>query len=107
MNILKLEKIADSAENCKILHIFMIFKRSYFSNGTSNDNKPIHILKVFVEDYQLKETALKNIHVEVNDVIFKMAEFATFTTKMQKIARTAYSILTIHTIFFNLKSRSI
>ena len=89
MNILKLEKSADSAEkNYNKLHIFMIFKRSYFSNGTSNDNKPI------------RETALKNIHVEVNDVIFK---FATFTTKMQRIARTAYSILTIYTIFFNLK----
>ena len=73
----------------------------------SDDSIFIHILKVLVEDYQLKETALKNIQVEADDVIFKMAEFATFTTKMQKIARTAYSILTIYTIFFNLKSRSI
>ena len=73
----------------------------------SDDSIFIHILKVLVEDYQLKETALKNIQIETSDVIFKMAEFATFTTKMQKIARMAYSILTIHTIFFNLKSRSI
>ena len=84
MNILKFEKSADSAENCKKLHI-SIFKCSYFSIGTSNDNKPIHILKVLIDDYQLKETALRNIQVQANDVIFKMAEFATFTTKMQKI----------------------
>ena len=67
------------------MDFFLIFERSYFSNGTSNDSKPIHILKVLVEDYQLKKTALKNIQVEANDVILKMAEFATFTTKMQKI----------------------
>ena len=42
---------------------------------------------------------MKNIQMETNDVIFKMAEFATFINKIQKISRTAYSIVTIHTIF--------
>ena len=37
--------------------------------------------------------------MEPNDF---MAEFATFTTEMQKILRTAYQILTIYTIFSNL-----
>ena len=34
--------------------------------------------KVLIEDYKLKKTRLKNIEVEANDVIFKMAEFSTF-----------------------------
>ena len=41
---------------------------------------------------------LKSIQAEGNDIIFKMEEFAIFNTKMQKISRTAYSILTIYTL---------
>ena len=55
--------------------------------------------------YQLKETALKNIHVQANDFILKMAEITIFTTKIEKISRTADPILTNDTIFFILKSR--
>ena len=43
-----------------------------------DDSILIYFLKILVEDYQVKKTALKNIQVEGNDVIFKMAEFATF-----------------------------
>ena len=60
----------------------------------------MHIWKVLIDDYQLKKTRLKNIEVEANDVIFKMAEFSKFTAKKQKISRTAYPILTIYTFFF-------
>ena len=60
------------------LHIFLIFKSCYLSNSTCNANKPIYFLKILIEDYQVKKTALKNIQVEGNDVIFKMAEFASF-----------------------------
>ena len=55
----------------------------------SHNSKPMHILKVLIEYYKLKKIPLKNIQVEPNDF---MAEFATFTTKMQKILRTAYPI---------------
>ena len=33
---------------------------------------------------------MKNIEMKANDVIFKMAEFATFINKMQKISRMAF-----------------
>ena len=53
------------------LHIFLIFKYQYLSNGKSDDNNPIHIWKVLTKDYQLKKTVSKHIQIEANDVIIQ------------------------------------
>ena len=47
----------------------------------SDSIKPIHFLKVPNEDFQIKKTVFKNIHVEKIDVISKMADFAIFGLK--------------------------
>ena len=53
--------------------------------GDQRGTQKLAFLNVLIGYYKLKKTLLKNIQEEPNDVIFKMAEFATFTTKMQKI----------------------
>ena len=50
----------------------------------SQDSKPIHISRVRNEDFTLKQTPHKNMQMEVNDVIFKMADFANFALKRLK-----------------------
>ena len=37
------------------LHIFLIFKYQYLSNGKSDGNKLINIWKVLIKDYQPKK----------------------------------------------------
>ena len=73
----------------------------------SQDSKPIHILKELNEDFPLKKTPHKNMQMEVNDVIFKMANFAQFCPKTGQISRMVHAIMTNYTIIFILKSRSI
>ena len=52
----------------------------------SDSLKPIHFLKVLNENFQIKKNVFKNIHVEKNDVISKMADFATFGLKKANIS---------------------
>ena len=62
------------------LHIFLIFKYQYLSNGKSDGNKPIHIC---THQGLPDKDVSKNIQMEANYVIFKMTEFATFINNMQ------------------------
>ena len=54
----------------------------------SDSIKPLHILKVLNENFQIKTTVFKNIYVEKNDVILIsiMAEFAIFGLKKANIS---------------------
>ena len=56
-------------------HFFCNFKCRYLDNGKSKGSEPIHIWKLHNEDLTLKKTAFKNMQMEANDVIFKMADF--------------------------------
>ena len=62
------------------------FECIYLVNGLSDCIKPIHFLKVLNENLQVKKTLFKNIHVEKNDVISKMADFAIFGLKKANIS---------------------
>ena len=44
----------------------------------SNSIKPIHFLRVLNEVFTIKKTVFKTIHVEKNDVISNMEDFAIF-----------------------------
>ena len=44
----------------------------------SDSIKPIHFFEVLNETFTIKKTVFKNIHVEKNDVISNMADFAIF-----------------------------
>ena len=56
-------------------HFFCNFKCSYLANGKSKGSKPIHFWKLDNEEVTLKKIAFKNMQMEANDVIFKMADF--------------------------------
>ena len=51
----------------------------------SDSIKPIHFLKVLNEYFPIKKTVFKNIQVDKNDVISKMADFAIFWPKNANI----------------------
>ena len=44
----------------------------------SDSIKPAHFFKVLNKDFTIKKIVFKNIHVEKNDVILKMADFPIF-----------------------------
>ena len=50
------------------------FKCLYLANGKLKGSQPIHFWKIDNEDLTLKKIVLKNMQVEANDVIFKMAD---------------------------------
>ena len=77
------------------------------SSTVCQGSKPIHIGKIHNEDFTLKKTLHKNMQMEGNDVIFKMADLALFRPKNAKISRMIHPIMTTYTIFFILKSRYI
>ena len=52
----------------------------------SDSIKTIHFYKVLNEDFQIKKTVFKNMHVEKNDVMLKMADFAIFGLKKANIS---------------------
>ena len=85
-------------------HFLFNFVGYFLSNGKSNCNKPIHIRKVLNGVFTIKQTALKNMQPEANDVISKMAEFALFWPKNAKISRMVHPIMTNYTIIFIPKS---
>ena len=58
------------------MHLFEI--SNAFINGMYDSIKPIHFLKVLNEHCTIKKAVFKNIHVETNDVISKMADFGIF-----------------------------
>ena len=59
---------------------FWDFKCIYLVNGMSDSIKPIHFFKVLKEGFQIKQTVFKNIHVEKNDVISRMADYCHIWT---------------------------
>ena len=79
---------------------FWDFKCIYLVNGMSDSIKPIHIYKS--TKWELSDTVFKNITVEKNDVISKMADFAIFGLKKANISWTIHPIMTNHTIFSSL-----
>ena len=60
-NLKKMKKSADSAKKAFFGH----FKCIYLVNGMSDIIKPIHFLKVPNENFQIKKTVFKHIHMEV------------------------------------------
>ena len=74
-----------SADSAKKIAFFGHFECIYLTNDMSNSIKPIHFFKVH-EGFQIKKTVFKNIHVEKNDVISKMADFAIFGLKKANIS---------------------
>ena len=85
---------------------FRHFECFYLDNSKSDGNKPTHIWKVLNEELTLKSTAFKNMQLEANEVISKMADFALFRHKTANISRFVHPIMINHTIFFILKSCS-
>ena len=65
---------------------FEHFECIYLVNGMSDSIKPAHFLKVLNDDITIKKTVFKNIQVEKNDVISKMADFAIFGPKNANIS---------------------
>ena len=78
----KCEKVLTQQE----IAFFGHFECIYLINGLSDSIKPIHFLKVLNEDFYIKKTFFKNIHVEKNDVILKMTDFAIFGLKKANIS---------------------
>ena len=71
----KMSKICYFCWVSTFLQLFCNFKCWYLDNGKSKRSEPIHIWKLHNEDLTLKKTAFKNMQMEANDVIFKMADF--------------------------------
>ena len=75
---LKSQKMQTKVLTQEKIAFFEHFECIYLVNGMSDSIKPAHFFKVLNKDFTIKKTVFKNIQVEKNDVISKMADFAIF-----------------------------
>ena len=78
INAFEISKNAKKVLTQQKIAFFEHFECIYLVNGMSDSIKPAHFLKVLNKDFTIKKTVFKNIQVEKNDVILKMADFPIF-----------------------------